>query len=269
MTVEAEVANLTTAVNALTATVDVKKVALDDAVDAADAAVVSATEQVVLATTQVGIATTQAGIATTQATTATNQAAIAILQAAAAASSAALATAVVVSGDVALVPTAGQVPLARTDGRLNPGWIPKALEPVQAIENVSGTTGLPFGDDTQARYTTQMTERFTVFVPATLTTEMQLSRDGVFGAYLTTDKKLRFNFGGSYQTIESLAVSNDWVDFAFAYADNGTSAVTFDVSVDGAQFGSQQVVTYSDSISATSLRVSMASSTWLQWAMPD
>jgi hypothetical protein len=116
----------------------------------------------------------------------------------------------------------------------------------QAVENISATTGLPFADPTQSAWSAQMTERFTFFVPADRTTEIQLVRNGVFGAYLATDGKFRVNYGGSYQTVQPITTSNDWVDVIFSYADNGTSAVTFDVTVNGVDFGTQQVAAYSD-----------------------
>jgi hypothetical protein len=116
----------------------------------------------------------------------------------------------------------------------------------QAVENISATTGLPFADPTQSAWSAQMTERFTFFVPTPRTTEIQLVRNGNFGAYLATDGKFRINYGGTYQTVQPITTTNDWVDVIFSYADNGTSAVTFDVTVNGVDFGTQQVAAYSD-----------------------
>jgi hypothetical protein len=148
--------------------------------------------------------------------------------------------------DAAETPAAALIPQGQSDGRISPNWIQGSLQPVQAVENISATTGMPFADTTQSAWSAQMTERFTFFVPTPRTTEIQLVRNGNFGAYLATDGKFRINYGGTYQTVQPITTSNDWVDVIFSYADNGTSAVTFDVTVNGVDFGTQQVVTYSD-----------------------
>ena len=139
-----------------------------------------------------------------------------------------------------------EVAILESNGYINSKYLPRSLTPLQAIENVSGTTGLIAPNSVEHVFTQYMSREYELFIPATLTKEIQIFRDGNFGAYITTDKKFRVNYGGSYQTIERIDVSNDWVDVQFAYSDNGTSAVTFDVNVNGLTFGTQQVVTYSD-----------------------
>jgi hypothetical protein len=78
MSLETEVAALTTATTNLLSAVNVSKSTLDQAVSDATDQVQAATDQVGLATTQAGIATTQAGIATTKAGEASGSAASAL-----------------------------------------------------------------------------------------------------------------------------------------------------------------------------------------------
>lgn len=118
MSLESEVAALTTATTDLLEAVAIPQAALD-------AAAGLATTQVGLATTQAGIATTQAGIATTQASTAIAQAVIATTQAN-------NAVAVVTGGTAALAPEAGKIPLADGDGLIAADWIPGYSPPVTA-----------------------------------------------------------------------------------------------------------------------------------------
>ena len=123
MTLDAQIAALTTATTDLLDAVNVRKSTLDAAVGAA-------AEQVALATAQVSAASAQAVAAAGSATTATEQAtaANAAKTAAETARAAAVvaqnnAAAVVTGGTATLTPAAGKIPLAGADALIDPKWL--------------------------------------------------------------------------------------------------------------------------------------------------
>lgn len=197
------------------------------------------------AETAEGTASAAAATATTQATTATTQANTAAAQAAAAAASAAAATAVVVSGDVSLNPAAGQVPLARSNGRIDPHWIKGGGEPDNWIDTSAAASGAFSPVTTELVFTPQMFREFEVFIPAVLTTEIVVYRSGTNGIFITTEKKIRINAVGIYES-EPLAISDDWVTVALSRNDNETSTVTVVFMHNGNQLGSTIVQNGSD-----------------------
>ena len=103
MSLETEVAALTTATTSLLGAVNISKAALDSAESTAVTAQITASAAAGTASTQAGIATTQAGKA---------------------AASAASAAAVVTGGTATLVPEAGKIPLADGDGVIAQDWLP-------------------------------------------------------------------------------------------------------------------------------------------------
>lgn len=205
------------------------------------------------AATSAGISTTQAGIATTKAEAAEGERIVAeqsknqimTLQGTLEGIVAG-ATAIVVSGDVSYGPAANQVPLARANGSIDPQWIKGALKPVNWIEAGSATSGVLIPDDTETMFTAQMA-RFIppIFIPETMTEEIVIYDDAPLSICITTDKKIRVNHYGAYES-EPLNVNNDWVEFAFGKADNQTDTVTIYFIANGRQIGSTIVGDYSD-----------------------
>jgi hypothetical protein len=122
MTIESEIAALTTATTNLLGSVNVSKVTLDDKVTIATTQAVTATTQAGIATTgadtattQAGTATTQAGIATTGANTSTTQAGIATTGAGTATTQAGIATAAAAK-DIGQIVQSASYTLTLTDG---------------------------------------------------------------------------------------------------------------------------------------------------------
>lgn len=114
MTVESEVANLTTAVNALTNTVNVKKVTLDVATDSA---------------------ASSATIATTKASEASASAASALASKNAAEAAEAAAVAIVYGGEYSTTAAAGKVPIADVDGNIGNDWLDIGSAPQEIPTN--------------------------------------------------------------------------------------------------------------------------------------
>ena len=148
MTIESEVAALTTATTNLLSAVNVSKSTLD-------AKVAAATTQAALATTngsaQVALATAKASeslassaTSATSATTATSQASAAAASAAAALAAQTAAVAVVTGGTGSLVAAAGKLPMANGAGRLDPSWY-AAMLPNTATNDIGLPGGAGFG----------------------------------------------------------------------------------------------------------------------------
>ena len=127
MTIETEIAALTTATTALTSAVNVAKATLDQKVTAAtDQATLAATNgaaQVTLASTQAANAAISATTATTKATEAFNSATNADAARAAAVVAQNNAVAVVTGGTGSLTAAAGKLPLAKADSTLDATWL--------------------------------------------------------------------------------------------------------------------------------------------------
>lgn len=143
MTIEAEVAALTTATTALTSAVNVAKASLDTAVTTATTkASLTAADAVATAADRSTVAADKALVAADKGTVAADKAtviadmgtvaadkAIAIAQATAAAASAAAAlvsqnnaASVVTGGTASLLPAPGKIPLANSAGKIDAGW---------------------------------------------------------------------------------------------------------------------------------------------------
>lgn len=162
-----------------------------------------------------------------------------------AANSLAQATAVVVSGDVALTPTAGQVPLAKSNGRIESHWISKAEYQGNAVAAGDATTGILIPDNTEYEFTSAMSREFNVFIPADMTEEITVYSDGVQGIYITTDKKVRLNCYGIYES-DPFVINDDYLTIALSRDDDETSTVSVIFMVNGVQLGSSTVSDYSD-----------------------
>lgn len=115
-----------------------------------------------------------------------------------------------------------------------------------AIDTSLAATGALIPDQTQWAFTASMARFFRVFIPATLTREIVLFNNGVLGIYITTDKKIRINCFGSYETTATLSVSNDWAVIQLDRVDNEASAVTIKYYVNGLPFDTVYVGTWSD-----------------------
>jgi hypothetical protein len=115
MTIESEIAALTTATTNLLGSVNVSKVTLDDKVTIATTQAVTATTQAGIATAAADTATTQAGIATTGANTSTTQAGIATTGAGTATTQAGIATAAAAK-DIGQIVQSASYTLTLTDG---------------------------------------------------------------------------------------------------------------------------------------------------------
>lgn len=155
MTIESEVANLTTQTTALLSAVNVSKAALDAKVDAANAkaelATTNGAAQVALAANQVTLATNQANSATTKAaeaaasaTTATKKADAAEAARAAAVTAQNNAVAVVTGGAGSLRSAPGKLPLADATGRLDLSWF-ATLYPTLRFNDIGTPGEMGFG----------------------------------------------------------------------------------------------------------------------------
>jgi len=198
------------------------------------------------AETAAGTATGQAVIATQQntlATAAKNQAEAHELAAEAAAGQA---QAVTVSGDVSYDPAANQVPIARSNGKIDPHWIQSAAYPGNAVDTAGAVTGALIPDNTQYAFTPAMARLFDVFIPETLTREIIVYEDGVQGIYITTDRKIRLNCYGVYETTARLSVYGDYVTIQLDRNDNQADTVTVYFMVNGVLFDTVKVSAFSD-----------------------
>ena len=166
MTIETEVANLTTQTTALLTAVNVSKATLDQKVAAAteqaEQAATNGAEQVALAAQQAALATTngaaqvalaaaQAAIATTKAgessasaATATTKAAAAEAARAAAVAAQNNAVAVVTGGTGSLKSAPGKLPLADANGRLDLSWF-STLYPALRFNDIGTPGAMGFG----------------------------------------------------------------------------------------------------------------------------
>ena len=149
MTIETEIAALTTATTALTSAVNVAKATLDQKVTAAtDQATLAATNgaaQVTLASTQAANAAISATTASTKATEALNSAINADAARAAAVVAQNNAVSVVTGGTGSLTAAPGKLPLAKADGQLDPSWL-AAISGVQINDiGVPGQAGFGVG----------------------------------------------------------------------------------------------------------------------------
>lgn len=127
MTIETEIALLTTATTTLLGVVNVSKATLDQAVaDAgteADLATTNGAAQVTLATAQAIVATTQAATATTKAGEAVVSAASAETARAAAVVAQNNAVSTVTGGTASLTAAASKIPISDAAAVLDPGWL--------------------------------------------------------------------------------------------------------------------------------------------------
>lgn len=246
--------NLTTLTGQITTEIDEATGALSlqitGELDAAVAVVEGYRDQ---AATSAGISTTQAGIATTKAEDAEGERVVAeqsknqiMMLQGTLEDIVAGATAIVVSGDVSYGPAANQVPLARANGSIDPQWIKGALKPANWVEAGVATSGVLVPDSTEYDFTAQMA-RFIppIFIPEVMTEEIVIYDDAPLSICITTDKKIRVNHFGVYES-EPLNVNNDWVEFAFGKADNQSDTVTIYFIANGRQIGSTIVGDYSD-----------------------
>lgn len=156
------------------------------------------------------------------------------------------ASAVVLSGDASYDPAANQVPLARSNGKIDPQWIQGAAYPGNAVDTSGALTGALIPSNTQWEFTPAMARAFTVFVPETLTTEIRVYTDGVQGIYITTDRKIRLNCYGIYETTATLPVFGDYVTIQLDRNDNETDTVTVFFMVNGVLFDTVKVSDFSD-----------------------
>jgi hypothetical protein len=127
MTIETEVAALTTATTNLLSAVNVSKATLDTKV--ADA------------TTQAGTATTQAGTATTQASNAATSAANAEAARAGAVVAQNNAVATVTGGTASLTAAASKIPISAADSTIDPTWLAAFTTHIVVPQNVSPASG--------------------------------------------------------------------------------------------------------------------------------
>jgi hypothetical protein len=127
MTIETEVAALTTATTDLLSAVNVSKATLDtkvaDATTQAGLATTNGAAQVTLATTQANTATAQAAIATTKADEADTSAVAAEAARAAAVVAQNNAVATVTGGTASLTAAASKIPISDASAVLDPGWL--------------------------------------------------------------------------------------------------------------------------------------------------
>lgn len=139
MTIESEIAALTTSTTNLLAAVNVRKSTLDQKVT-------EATTQANISTTQAGNAATQAAASAASATQSANSAAASQSARVGAESALASAVAVVTGGTGSLKASPGKLPLADGNGRLDPTWY-AALLPNASINNIGipGTAGFGVG----------------------------------------------------------------------------------------------------------------------------
>lgn len=114
------------------------------------------------------------------------------------------------------------------------------------VEAGTASSGILVPDSTEYDFTAQMA-RFIppIFIPETMTEEIVVYSDGPLGIFVTTDKKIRVNHYGVYES-EPLTVNNDWVEFAFGKDDNLTDTVTVYFIANGVQLGSTTVSDFSD-----------------------
>ena len=156
------------------------------------------------------------------------------------------AQAITVSGDVSYTPAPNQVPLAGADGSIVPQWIKGALKPVNWVEAGTATSGILIPDDTETAFTANMARFFKpYFIPSVMTEELVIYDDAPLAICITTDKKIRVNHYGVYES-EPLNVNNDWVTFGFGKADNQSDTVTIYFIANGVQLGSTIVGDFSD-----------------------
>lgn len=148
MTIETEVANLTSQTTALLTAVNVSKAMLDQKVAAATEqaglATTNGAAQVALAAAQAAIATTKAGESSAGAATATTKADAAEAARAAAVAAQNNAVAVVTGGTGSLKAAPGKLPLADANGRIDPSWY-AALLPNVAINHIGFPGQAGFG----------------------------------------------------------------------------------------------------------------------------
>jgi len=127
MSIETEVAALTTATTNLLSAVNVSKATLDtkvaDATEQAGLATTNGAAQVALATTQANTATAQAAVATTKAGDANTSALASEAARAAAVIAQNNAVAVVTGGTASLVAAASKIPLADANGNIDQSWL--------------------------------------------------------------------------------------------------------------------------------------------------
>ena len=127
MTIETEVANLTTQTTALLDAVNVSKATLDQKVAAAteqaEQAATNGAAQVALAAAQAEIATTKAGESSASAATATTKAAAAEAARDAAVTAQNNAVSVVTGGTASLTAAASKIPVSDAASVLDPSWL--------------------------------------------------------------------------------------------------------------------------------------------------
>ena len=197
--------------------------------------------------------TTQAGISTAQATESSNQRLLAQqAKDQTDAIKSAVETlkdqtqAIALSGDVSYDPAANQAPLARSNGKIDPQWIQGAAYPGNAVDTSGAVTGALIPDNTQYAFTPAMARLFDVFIPETLTREIIVYEDGVQGIYITTDRKIRLNCYGVYETTARLPVYGDYVTIQLDRNDNQADTVTVFFMVNGLLFDTVKVSAFSD-----------------------
>ena len=109
----------------------------------------------------------------------------------------------------------------------------------------SAPNGIIITDDTQWAFTAGMTRIARVYIPAVMTTEIVLYKGGITGIYITTDKRIRINCGGLYQS-EPMLVSDRWIEIGVSRADNQSTNVTVFFVADNVLLGSVQIADASD-----------------------
>ena len=246
---------------------------------AASASASAASGSASSASTSAGTATTQAAAASGSATAASTSAGTAATQAAAASASAAasaasaasvlgdsteaLAAAVAtaadraateaVAGDVAAIALSGfaqalpgSVMIVDADGLSTTKQIAGFENPGNSVQlDSTATTGMVLLTTTEAAFTPSMSRFMRVFVPATMTSEITIFKEGLFGIYVTTDKRFRVNHDSTYES-EVMPVSDDFVAISFDLVDDETSSVVVAFYVNGEQFGDTITASYSD-----------------------
>ena len=114
------------------------------------------------------------------------------------------------------------------------------------VEAGTATSGILIPDDTETAFTANMARFFKpYFIPSVLTEELVIYDDAPLAICITTDKKIRVNHYGVYES-EPLNVNNDWVTFGFGKADNRVDTTTIYFIANGRQIGSTIVGDYSD-----------------------